>query len=458
VKHTLGFGERREAVFGAIGDIYYAKNPSKLADDLKHLGKLLTGGESSNLPLWQVLSVAQSHDVPNQVSWAASQDDEGDNSKRKRAKWGKFLSKFNHEGGWQFNDSELQAMAQALGEYSWPGVTAEYDFEIVWGQEIQTTYNEQYFGSCMHNSDAVQLYAKNPQTVKMLRITKGGDLCGRALLWQVATDPDGDPTVTFLDRIYPSSGAHCDAAQEYAHEQGWDFKGSGAGSYYYASMKDVGAYPYVDSLCYMMDRGDSFILTNNCGYGDYELRSTGNEDPREGSSCCEDCGARMRDDDAIYIENHGDVCESCYGDNYGRCYGCGELYHTDDLTYTGDDDWCNSCRDETFVYSERNGEWIRQDDAVYLEYLDDHVLLDDVVTSECADEVLLNDDAVHSDVLNDYIPERDAIWCNIRADWFYKPNAVLLACKWFDESELAVNDEGDWIIVADEVTSEYHGV
>ena len=53
---------------------------------------------------------------------------------------------------------------------------------------------------------------------------------------------------------------------------------------------------------------------------------------------CEDCEEVVLHDDAIYIENHGDVCETCCDNNYRYHDGHGQYYLEDDYPYDEDDE------------------------------------------------------------------------------------------------------------------------
>jgi hypothetical protein len=94
---------------------------------------------------------------------------------------------------------------------SWASLK-EFEFSVVEGREIITWYHENKYdnqvprgarsslhASCMkYNkcSKYLQVYANNPDKVKMLILTKNGYLVGRALLWYISED------TKVMDRIY----------------------------------------------------------------------------------------------------------------------------------------------------------------------------------------------------------------------------------------------------------------
>ena len=59
---------------------------------------------------------------------------------------------------------------------------------------------------------------------------------------------------------------------------------------------------------------------------------------------CEDCGRYVTEDDSHGLGSGGRICRNCYerGD-YNRCCDCGDTYHTSDLNYDEDEDYCDDC-------------------------------------------------------------------------------------------------------------------
>ena len=62
---------------------------------------------------------------------------------------------------------------------------------------------------------------------------------------------------------------------------------------------------------------------------------------------CEDCSTWYSGDERNYIEDYGDVCQSCYEDNYGYCNTCEDNYSADDINYCEPcgESFCGSCWD-----------------------------------------------------------------------------------------------------------------
>ena len=103
------------------------------------------------------------------------------------------------------------------------------------------------------------------------------------------------------------------------------------------------------------------IITNN---GDNQMVETENGDyfcdncRDNGDYCyrCEDCSTWYSGDERTYIEDYGDVCQSCYEDNYGYCNSCEEDYANDDINYCEPcgDSFCGSCWDNHDCSDENN--------------------------------------------------------------------------------------------------------
>lgn len=65
---------------------------------------------------------------------------------------------------------------------------------------------------------------------------------------------------------------------------------------------------------------------------------------------CDDCGCNLRRDNAYETSDCRHICSICKEVKYEYCYDCGDLYHTDDLEYDGDNGqyYCEDC------YNDRN--------------------------------------------------------------------------------------------------------
>lgn len=159
---------------------------------------------------------------------------------------------------------------------------------------------------------------------------------------------------------------------------------------------NAGGYvlPYIDGTAqYVYDSGDTWTITDDEDAADFLATETdGSAEPVEYRTC-EDCGARMGEDDGHYVGDHGTVCDSCiedytmaYTSRYDReyvnsdedLYEYGGDYYTEyalakhDLCVLHDGDVC-SLDDAVEV----DGDMYHVDDTVYSEALDAHILMAD---------------------------------------------------------------------------------
>lgn len=260
--------------------------------------------------------------------------------KVRSARWPKFLQMLNRKFGFRFSEDDMQRLATWVGENL---KAPDYKIKIVDGDLISEYYGKEYFGSCMYESSAPEFY-DHQENVSLMVITDGntGQYLARALVWRGHYN-DGSP-VTVMDRVYPSDGgAHIRAATKYAKDQGWEYKVRHSISGELSTdrritveVRDVNKYPYMDTFLYASyPEGRNFVLSNKSGVSfPYILDSTGNNEPWEEVSCCDNCG---------------------------------EHYHDDDMTWIGDAAVCDNCRNELYVYCEFEGEYILTDEAVELD-------------------------------------------------------------------------------------------
>lgn len=237
---------------------------------------------------------------------------------RQEGKYGKIIKKVLKEQvpKLKYTDKDLEELVNLL--------KAEVDdgeFKLVSGEDIKKYYNYRHnvpnqgslSSSCMRdcNSNFFDIYAKNPDVVKMLITLKDDDkITGRALLWQDK----------WLDRIYGSDHT-ITRFKEYAKEKGWNFKKeqtydnrdswiSSEGEEFVETFSieldtDHERYPYLDTFAYMSDG----TLSNDDYDYDYELCSTN--------------GYRCEEDEAIY-----DEYDDCYIYEYDAVYIETRNYYT----------------------------------------------------------------------------------------------------------------------------------
>jgi len=184
----------------------------------------------------------------------------------------------------------------------------------------------------------VNLYAEN-KNVRML-IYSSSTITARALLW---TCDDG---AVVLDRIYPGDTATIEIIHEYAKKQGWVFRQNGGYNYHsilsddkhhFITLKSsTGLWPYMDTFRFA--DGDEYeaVVSDDSSWGHTTLDST----------------------------------EGNFDSNSVRCYDCGCRENIDNMTYVGDEPYCENCLNNSFTWSDIEDSFIENDDTVYLEDTD----------------------------------------------------------------------------------------
>lgn len=148
--------------------------------------------------------------------------------------------------------------------------------------------------------------------------------------------------------------------------------------------------PYVDrgmkggdGALSVVDHGDYFRLVG--GDGDLCCDSTRGVCEAPDMCSCEDCGDRHHEDDMTYVENHGQICESCINDNYVEARnrrGYDHWVHSDDATYCEDNETYYLSHDIPHIDSivfDTNGELRDIDCVTYCEEEGDYYDSEDVV-------------------------------------------------------------------------------
>lgn len=319
-----------------------------------HLMELLYGNTAVPRFIAFTLTKGESY---TQVEWAETPEEVFNPKRRRKASLAKFFRRANHKGWLNFSEEIILAASEMMGRNCAPD---RFSFEEVSGREIYEAYRDGPY-SCMAGEEMVRLYVANPEVVSLLKIYDNGRYMGRALIWET------DQGKTVLDRIYPSdNGLHIKAAIEYAKANGWIYKteqsiGASLSQEGYFSVtlrtykegvydKYVHGYPYMDTFRYTDEIESDFIQLNNKA-GRYILDST-DGGPIGGIACCH-CGHSFPEEEGSWID--------------------GDFY-------------CEDCRDDLFVWSDAEDEFIYREDAVYCEYCDDYHHENNTVYVEYIDE------------------------------------------------------------------------
>lgn len=341
-------------------------------------------------------------------------NDDGDWKRdgRQNGKPGKVIRKlFAERVQKYFKDADFECFAnQYKAEFNEGG----YKFALLKNTEIPSVYDMErkpgdgsLNNSCMNgDTDYLDIYRYCKQLQILILKNTDGELCGRALIWQISED------ITLMDRVYVTDDFMYDKFLMYCNSQKWwrkkDYKSyDNKTAFIDAAGNEVdknftihtdtehSEYPYIDTFQY----GDDGSL-NNYGSGDYTYNNTdgtrdGGEDEHEGEVYDEINGEYISEDDSCYISA---------GERQYRDRNC----HVDNCVCVGDDWYYNE--DENIVevggtwytkdsgdICEVDGEYHLTDDCTYCERDNCYYLSDDCVFCEDDEEDVLLDDAVEID-------------------------------------------------------------
>jgi DNA-directed RNA polymerase subunit RPC12/RpoP len=108
---------------------------------------------------------------------------------------------------------------------------------------------------------------------------------------------------------------------------------------------------YCGTVTYFAPRGRGSKRVYKCRACGAPLGESDAETPREGTTTCENCGKKLRADEASHLYGK-EYCADCVvqirrgGKSvYARCAGCGAPLHVEDLTKIGNFYYCDECRE-----------------------------------------------------------------------------------------------------------------
>lgn len=231
------------------------------------------------------------------------------------------------------------------------------NFALVRGNKIAELYHRDNYllpnagdlgNSCMSNKPAwyFGIYTQNPMVCSLLVLRAPADpskIVGRALVWKL-TKPD----ITYMDRVYANKPAQAQLFKEYAKSQGWHCKAANNNTFTGEAIDPSGAnvdlrqmvvriktldytaYPYMDTLCFLISKDGETKLASAATGGQME----------DGYSSAKN----LRSTDGIWVDE--EECETCSGTGRAGCEQC-------DATGLVD---CTECHGAGLVDGERCGE------------------------------------------------------------------------------------------------------
>jgi len=298
---------------------------------------------------------------------------------RQQGKYGKILRKVLVEQipNYKIKDSELEKLVNHLKACADNG-----DFSIVDGDEIMEWYDGDTYASdddtgtlgssCMrHNTNYMELYARNPDVCKMVILQKDGVLYGRALLWNnkfMDRIYGSDSTITAFKAYAKKNGYHSKSAQNSDNIDGWINPESGEEYYHTFTINldtDCEYYPYADTF-YFINTEDGTISNSDCSSHNAQLRSTDGDLYEDSRVYDEYDGCYIDEDDAVYIESRGYYTHTS---NTGYCEITCESYLSEDMVELSNGDM--AYQDCTYIiYCDEDDVYAHIDDTFTCEHSD----------------------------------------------------------------------------------------
>jgi hypothetical protein len=317
-------------------------------------------------------------------------------------------------------------------------------FELIRGKAIQKAYHySSYYtepdkdmggtlnGSCMKHDNCqkiVKFYTKYPDEINLLVLkTEDDKIRGRAVVWKCLNN---DTEITFMDRIYTDNCNFEEFFKSFAKREGWWYKAyqsySEPKTFYVPdnnyveyvnenieiTLPDVvgSPVPYLDTFATGETYNQDVTFHNSNSY-DWDFHST------EGGPWNDNHeNERWSERNQEWIPEDDAVYSSHYGD-YIYESSAVWLEYKEDYVEDDDDDICCIDGDYYFkddcVYSRYYNQWFREEDVVEID--NDYYKQDDCVYSDKLSEDLLMEEAVYSEYYESYIPSCDAV--NINNDW-----------------------------------------
>ena len=258
--------------------------------------------------------------------------------------------------------------------------------------KIYTLYSD--FLSCMRSQDACRfaIYDDLSNTQLIYKLADNGEVLGRALLHNEVIN--GSETIKVMDRIYSDCALTESLFVQYTKQHGYyrkEKQSLGCCTYIHPktgncvnlseiyiecdNLRDkYEQVPYVDTFCYYHEINGKYYLAStghllnhysstcmqNTDGTDYEGILTGSQ------FCCANCSRSMSEDDGIYVDGMGQLCDRC-GEDYCYCECCNEYYHSDDVVVIHDEYYCEYHARRNFTLCEDCNEWHDNNDCTEVE-------------------------------------------------------------------------------------------
>lgn len=292
-------------------------------------------------------------DDPCQISYSRPGVHRHDYRKRTKTTLGRYIRR---QLAFPCDDQDLDLFVRKTCAH----VDVFFRFTTVRGEDIREAYRDKIGGhSCMTGDSADQkldLYVHNTDKVSLL-VYRDDRMTARALVWKT------DDGATCMDRIYPNDGYHVEFFHAYAKNNGWLPRPDNrlpcraikfGGRIQEVTVRTWGVYPYLDSFQWTDDdpEDSKITLSTDCDLA-YTFSDTGGS--WNGGRECACCGYVIHGRGNNTVD--GPVCDECEGDHYASCCECGNVHHTDNMTYAEDSFYCERCAGEYLTYCNKCDEY-----------------------------------------------------------------------------------------------------
>jgi hypothetical protein len=237
-------------------------------------------------------------------------------------KAGKYLKKY-------LGDVLPEEAIQEQG-LAWQSFFAPVELKVTQdADEVQAVY-ENGPNSCMSKEASMFASDEHPARVYagpdlgIAYIGTTGDPAARCVVW---------PEKKIYGRVYGDYHRMGVALETAGYKEGDDddFAGARIRRIYNGAFYTV---PYCDMGNYAHDNGTYLII----GRGDVYMQHTNGTNMENPERCrCADCDDFMDDDYSYYVDDVGNVCESCYGSSYFSCDITGNSYPDSEMVASSDD-------------------------------------------------------------------------------------------------------------------------
>lgn len=322
-----------------------------------------------------------SKDNPGKIAFTESEE-KGADDKQQRIRAGKYLTRFF---GHAINESEIRQWASRVSLDS-----GDYGVQIATTPDDIIDVYKRGPHSCMANADYVRVYGAGDLGIAYLE-SEDGDISCRAICWpekeiygRVYGDGDGGEYQNrFIEKLSDMGFNPDDYNDSFNGARLLRIEGNGG---FVCPYLDISDTVYDDGEYLRVGGGDLDAQSesgvagpghccSNCGES-YDPENGGGYLEDLGDLCescaneltryCEDCGETRAADDVNHLEHIGhygrDVCESC-AESYPTCDSCSEKHESDSTYHTADGETvCESCLDDYFT-CENCGDLFRHDQA-----------------------------------------------------------------------------------------------